>query len=59
MLQGYVPTGRKKEDWKLYIKTKEQYDAAVASGIGWVLYENLPLSWDACLKELGEEKKDE
>lgn len=52
MLVGVVPTDRQKRDWKLDIKTKEQYDLAVASGIGWVVYEDLPFSWTEVQKEL-------
>ena len=48
-----------KENWKDWIKTKRDYDIAVASGLAWVVYDNLPLSWSDCLKELEEEKKDE
>lgn len=62
MLVGVVPTGRQKRDWKLDIKTKEQYDHAVASGIGWVVYENLPFSWAEALEEIdkfNEEKSGE
>lgn len=46
-----------KENWKDWIKTKRDYDIAVASGVAWVVYDNLPLSWSECLKELEEEKK--
>lgn len=52
MLIGVVPTGRQKRDWKVDIKTKEQYDLAVASGVGWVVYEDLPFSWTDAQKEL-------
>lgn len=57
MLVGVVPTDRKKRDWKLDIKTKEQYDLAVASGIGWVVYEDLPFSWADAQKELAYQAK--
>lgn len=52
MLIGVVPTDRQKRDWKVDIKTKEQYDLAVASGVGWVVYEDLPFSWAEVQKEL-------
>lgn len=49
----------KKENWKDSIKTKRDYDIAVASGLAWVVYDNLPLSWSECLKELEEENKED
>lgn len=57
MLIGVVPTDRQKRDWKLDIKTKEQYDLAVASGVGWVVYEDLPFSWTDAQKELAYQAK--
>lgn len=47
---------KSKEDWKTWIVTKEDYDRAVASGIGWVLFEDLPLSWEEA-KEIIEKEK--
>jgi len=47
-----------KENWKDWPQTKRDYDIAVASGLAWVVYDNLPLSWSECLKELEEEKKE-
>ena len=52
MLIGVVPTGRKKERWQEHIHTKEQYEKAVASGIGWLLFSDLPFSWKECEQEL-------
>lgn len=52
MLIGIVPTGRVREDYRLYIKNKRDYDIAVASGIAWVAYENLPLSWKEAEEEI-------
>ena len=49
---------REKENWKDWIKTKRDYDIAVASGIGFLVYRDLPLSWSECLKELEEENKE-
>lgn len=46
---------KKKEDWKKHIKTKEDYERATASGIGWLVFDKLPLTWDDCLKEINEE----
>ena len=54
MLIGLVPTGRVKEDYRLYIKNKRDYDIAVASGIAWVCYPDLPLSWKAAKEEIEE-----
>lgn len=52
MIHAYVPTGRVKEDYRLHIKNKRDYDIAVASGIAWVAYENLPLSWKEAEQEI-------
>lgn len=52
MLVGVVPTSRIKEDYRLHIKNKRDYDIAVASGIAWVAYENLPLSWVEAEEEI-------
>lgn len=52
---GYVPTDRVQEDWKDYIKTKKDYDLAVGSGCGWVLFPTLPFSWNEARHILIEE----
>ena len=52
MIHAYVPTGRVKEDYRLYIKNKRDYDIAVASGVGWVAYYNLPVDWRVAEKEI-------
>ncbi|UZS00961.1 hypothetical protein [Pseudomonas phage vB_PsaM_M1] len=52
MIHAYVPTGRVKEDYRLHIKSKRDYDIAVASGIAWVCYPDLPLSWKAAKEEI-------
>jgi hypothetical protein len=52
MLIGLVPTGRTYEDYRLHIKDKRDYDIAVASGIAWVCYPDLPLSWSEAEKEI-------
>lgn len=54
MIHGYVPTNKEKLDWRLEIKTKKEYDLAVGSGIGWVLFPTLPISWTQAEKELKE-----
>lgn len=54
MLIGIVPTGRVREDYRLHIKDKRGYDIAVSSGVAWVAFENLPLSWEECKKEIEE-----
>lgn len=47
-------------DWKQYIKTKEDYDAIVQSGLGWEFFPQLPFSWKDCEEILkGEEEKNE
>lgn len=56
MLHCNLPTYKEKRSWKLDIKTKEQYDVCVASGIGWVVYPELPFSWESCLEELEKEE---
>ena len=52
MLIGLVPTGRTYEDYRLHIKDKRDYDIAVASGIAWVCYPDLPLSWKTAKEEI-------
>jgi hypothetical protein len=52
VIHAYVPTGRVKEDYRLHIKDKRDYDIAVASGIAWVCYPDLPLSWKATKEEI-------
>ena len=52
MIHAYVPTGRVREDYRLHIKDKRDYDIAVASGIAWVCYPDLPLSWSEAEKEI-------
>lgn len=57
MAHGYVPSTNitnTKLDWRLEIKTKKEYDLAVGSGIGWVLFPTLPISWTQAEKELKE-----
>ena len=54
MIHAYVPTGRVKEDYRLYIKNKRDYDIAIASGVGWVAYYNLPVDWRVAEREIEE-----
>jgi hypothetical protein len=54
VIHAYVPTGRVKEDYRLHIKNKRDYDIAVASGVGWVAYYNLPVDWRVAEKEIEE-----
>ena len=54
MIHAYVPTGRVKEDYRLHIKNKRDYDIAVASGIGFLAYYNLPVDWRVAEKEIEE-----
>lgn len=61
MLIGLVPTGRIYEDYRLHIKDERDYNIAVASGIAWVCYPDLPLSWTAAKEEIdkfNEDKED-
>lgn len=41
-----------KKKWQDVVKSKEDYDKLVSTGYGWVFHEDLPLSWEECLKEL-------
>lgn len=52
MLLGLVPTGRVREDYRLHIKDKRDYDIAVASGVGFLAYYNLPVDWRVAEKEI-------
>ena len=54
MIHAYVPTGRVKEDYRLHIKNKRDYDIAVASGVGFLAYYNLPVDWRVAEKEIEE-----
>ena len=58
MLRCLVPTDRKREDYRLHIKDKRGYDIAVASGIAWVCYPDLPLSWKAAKEEIDKFNKE-
>lgn len=52
MIHACVPTDRVREDYRLHIKNKRDYDIAVASGIAWVCFPDLPLSWSEAEKEI-------
>lgn len=52
MLIGLVPTGRVREDYRKHIKSERDYNIAVSSGIAWVCYPDLPLSWKAAKEEI-------
>lgn len=52
MLIGLVPTGRVREDYRKHIKSERDYNIAVSSGVAWVAYENLPLSWKEAEEEI-------
>lgn len=54
MLVGIVPTERKKERWQDSIKTERDYNIAVDSGCGWLLFPDLPFSWGECKQLLSE-----
>lgn len=42
---GLVPTGRVREDWKLHIKCKKDYDLALGSGLAFVIFNEFPFTW--------------
>ena len=54
MLNCLVPTDRERVDYRLYVKNKGDYDIAVASGIGFLAYYNLPVDWRVAEKEIEE-----
>ena len=58
MIQGYVPTGRKPNSWIGNITTQSQYNVLVSTGMAWVLFSDLPSSWEECLKILEEKEKE-
>lgn len=60
MIHAQVPIGRKADSWVGNITTREQYNVLVSTGMAWVLFSDLPLTWEECLKVLEEkEKQDE
>ena len=62
MITGYVPTGRKPNSWVGNITNKSDYKVLVSSGLGWVMFPDLPLSWEECamiLEVLNGEKEKE
>ena len=58
MIQAYVPTSRKPNSWVGNITTQSQYNVLVSTGMAWVLFADLPLSWEACEKVLKEKEKE-
>lgn len=54
MIHAYVATDRKREDYRLHVKNKRDYDIAVASGVGFLAYYNLPVDWRVAEKEIEE-----
>ena len=58
MTHGYVPTGRKSNSWIGNITTQSQYNVLVSTGMAWVLFNDLPSSWEECLKILEEKEKE-
>ena len=58
MIQGYVPTGRKPNSWIGNITTQSQYNVLVSTGMAWVLFADLPLSWEECERALKEKEKE-
>ena len=51
---GVVPTQKEHLNWRVEITSEREYNICVGSGLGFVLFPDLPLSWKACLKELEE-----
>lgn len=58
MLECLVPTDRERVDYRLYVKNKRDYDIAVASGVGFLAYYNLPVDWRVAEKEIEEFNKE-
>lgn len=58
MIVGYVPTNREQLDWKVIIKSKEDYLTVVDSGLYWVYFDRVDKEIQEFLREL-EEKEDE
>lgn len=56
MITGHVPTGRKPNSWIGNIVNKSQYKILVSTGMAWVLFPDLPESWEACEKILKEKE---
>lgn len=54
MLKCLVPTDRERVDYRLYVKNKRDYDIAVASGVGFLSYYNLPVDWRVAEQEIEE-----
>lgn len=44
-VHGYIPTGRKQEDWKEHIRTEKDYELAKGSGLAWVIFNSFPFTW--------------
>lgn len=42
MIIGVVPTNRPKPDWRDYVKTEEDYDLIMSSGMAYVYFPNIP-----------------
>lgn len=57
MITGYVPTGRKSNSWIGNIVNKSQYKILLSTGMAWVLFPDLPGSWEEC-EEILKEKED-
>ena len=56
MIKGHVPTGRKPNSWVGNIVNKSQYKILLSTGMAWVLFPDLPESWEACEKVLKEKE---
>ena len=48
-----------KKKWQDVVKTKEDYDKLASTGYGWVFHEDLPISWEDCLKQMEEKNLNE
>lgn len=54
---GVVPTYRKKKSWQESVTNEIDYDLLASSGMLWVWFPDIPLTWAGCLEELNKEKE--
>ena len=40
------------KDWMVDIETEEEYDMLVSTGMAWIIFKDLPLSWEQCKKAI-------
>lgn len=54
MIHAHVPTQRPKPDWKVYIKSREDFDKWLSSGMFYVYWPDL--TWKEVEEYLNKEK---